>query len=58
MDISSSITSLLGKNNINPEVGFGVVGTKTDNKSSLLVLTLCLTSPYASVEINPIAQMP
>ena len=28
-DISSSITSSMGNSNRNPEVGFGVVGTKT-----------------------------
>ena len=56
IDISNSITSLRGKNNINPDVG--LASLVQIPIITALAFTLYLTSPFASVDIKPIAQIP
>ena len=46
-----------GRKSINPDVGLGVVGTKTDTNSSFFGAWF-VTSPRALVAIKPIAQIP
>ena len=48
--------SYLSLNNINPEVGFGVVGKNTVTREPRFIF--CLISPKVSVEINATAQTP
>src|SRR5210317_1996353 len=55
--MSNLMTSEAGKNNKNPDVGFGVVGTKTDNNVSPAAV-FWANSPLAVVDIKPIAQIP
>ena len=55
-DISRIIISFLGTNNINPDVGFGVVGKKTVTRDPRLIF--CLISPNVSVDIKATAHTP
>ena len=55
-DISRIIISFLGTNNINPDVGFGVVGKKTVTRDPRLIF--CLISPNVSVDIKATAHNP
>jgi hypothetical protein len=57
IDMSSSTMSSRGKNSRKPEVGFGVVGTKTETISPS-TRVFWEISPFAAVEMKPIAQMP
>ena len=52
-DISRSIISFLGTNNMKPDVGFGVVGKKTVTREPKFIF--CFISPKVSVEIKATA---
>ena len=57
IDMSNSTISAFGKNNKKPDVGFGVVGTKTETIEPFEEFRYAI-SPFAVVEIKPIAQIP
>ena len=56
-DMSRKIISFSGRNNKNPDVGFGVVG-KNILYSSLSLPILFSTSPFVFVDTNATAQIP